>query len=101
MKTSEPVMYPTITMPADDGIQDLLTTMASGAMPATSEVSAVSPPWVCYWWCTGWGGCGEDADGASSSSLPIMHHRNPIVHYASPPSSNNDNVLVNFDIVMY
>lgn len=30
-------MYPTITMPADDGIQELLTTMASGAMPATSE----------------------------------------------------------------
>jgi len=30
-------MYPTITMPADDGIHDLLTTMASGAMPATSE----------------------------------------------------------------
>lgn len=32
-------MYPTINMPADDGIQDLLTTMASGCMPATSEVS--------------------------------------------------------------
>nr|CZR14360.2 fos related protein [Paracentrotus lividus] len=30
-------MYPTVTMPADDGIQELLTTMASGCMPATSE----------------------------------------------------------------
>jgi len=37
VNTPAPVMYPTITMPADDGIQDLLTTMASGAMPATSE----------------------------------------------------------------
>ncbi|XP_072172843.1 uncharacterized protein [Diadema setosum] len=30
-------MYPTVTMPAEDGIQDVLTTMSSGAIPATSE----------------------------------------------------------------